>query len=125
MADASKQFTLTMPGGSQFGTDSPYPLTLGPCTVERIIVSFPPGCANLVNCQIFCGGSPVYPYGSGTFFHFDNFQYIIPVTLDHLNGDWAIAVYNSDSIQHEIQVNIEYRYLQQSPTLATASPISV
>jgi len=125
MADASKQYTLSMPGGTQFGTDSPFPMNIGPSIVERITVSFPPGCANLVNCQIFCGGSPVYPNDAQKFFHFDNYNYVIPVSLDHYEGNWAIAVFNSDLLTHEIQINIEYRYLQQSPQLSSAQPISV
>lgn len=125
MADTSKQFTFTMsPGQTNLGNNA-FPLTLGPSRVERILISFPPGCAFFVNCQLWAGGSPIFPNDANTFFHFDGFQYIITYTGDHENGDWAIAIANSDSLQHEIQVNIEYSFLQQSPTLSNQSPISV
>lgn len=125
MADTSKQFTFTMaPGQTNTGSNA-FPLTLGPSRVERILISFPPGCAFFVNCQLIVGGSAVFPNDPNTFFHFDGFQYIITYTGDHENGDWAIAIANSDTLQHEIQVNIEYSYLQQSPMLSSQSPISV
>lgn len=125
MADTSKQFTFTMaPGQFNLGSDA-FPLPLGPSKVERILVSFPPGCANLVNCQILCGGTALYPQDSGTFFHFDGYQYAINVTSGHLNGDWAIGIANSDSLQHEIQVNIEYTFLTGNELTAEQLPATL
>lgn len=125
MADTSKQFTFTLAAGADNTGNNMLPLTLGPSRVERILISFPPGCAFFVNCQLWAGGSPIFPNDAGTFFHFDGYQYVIVYTGDHENGDWAIAIANSDVLQHEIQVNIEYSFLQESPKLSSGAPISV
>lgn len=125
MADTSKQFTFTMaPGQVNTGSNS-FPMKLGPSRVDRIIVSFPPGCAFFVNCQIRCGGSAVFPNQEGAFFHFDGYNFDVPVTTDHLNGDWAIAIANTDSLQHEIQVNIQYQYLEKGTLTSDILPTSL
>lgn len=125
MADASKQFTFNMAPG-QFNVDNnAFPLALGPSRVERITVSFPPGCANSVNCQIRVGGSPVFPSIAGTFFHFDGKDYVVPVTTPHYNGDWSIAIANAGLLPHEIQVNVEYTYLSENTLTSEMLPASL
>lgn len=125
MADTSKQFTFTMAPG-QFNTgNNAFPMKLGPSKVERITVSFPPGCAFFVNCQVRAGGSAIYPKDEGTFFHFDGYHYEIPVTYAHYTGDWAIAIANTDSLQHEIQVNIQYSYLTGHELTAEQLPATL
>lgn len=125
MADASKQFTFTMnPGQSNLGSNA-FPLKIGPSKVERIIVSFPPGCAFFVNCQIMAGGSAIYPSDPNTFFHFDGFHYVVEVTYPHYTGDWAIGIANTDTLQHEIQVNIEYEYLSANTLTSAMLPESL
>lgn len=125
MADTSKQFTFTMaPGQVNTGSNS-FPMKLGPSKVERITVSFPPGCAFFVNCQIRAGGSAIFPKDEGTFFHFDAHNYVVPVTYPHYSGDWAIAIANTDILQHEIQVNIEYTYLEPNTLTADMLPVSL
>lgn len=125
MADTSKQFTFTMaPGQFNIGNNA-FPMKLGPSKVEKITVSFPPGCAFFVNCQIRVGGSAVYPNDEGTFFHFDGYNFEVPVTLDHYNGDWAIAIANSGVLTHEIQVNIQYQFLEKGTLTSDMLPTSL
>ena len=125
MADTSKQFTFNMaPGQSNIGSNA-FQMPLGPSKVEKIIVSFPPGCAFFVNCQIRVGGSAVFPNQEGSFFHFDGYNFEVPVSTDHLNGNWAIAIANTDTLSHEIQVNIQYTYLAPNTLTSAMLPASL
>lgn len=125
MADAIKQFTFNVPAGNGGQTVHQYDMSIGPSEVERMLIQFPPGCANLVNLAVSVGGSPIFPDQAGAYIHFDNYIYVIQVTTPHYNGDWSIGISNTDYVDHEIEVLIEYRYIQNANPFLARQPLSL
>lgn len=82
--------------------------TLGLADVQRILCVFPPGCAGLVGMSWHLGGSPVYPNVGNQFYAFDDYTYVLDVTNQVTTGQWAVAAYNYDYLDHNLQLVYEY-----------------
>lgn len=125
MADTSKQFTILVPNIFRAGNQAFHSLALGPSTVERIIVSFPPGASGLVLAQIRVGTEARYPNQIPNKFYYDGYVLEIPVSNSPDTGDWDIFLANNDSIDHTIQVEMYYNWLTNAHSSASGLPASL
>src|SRR3982074_1895637 len=120
MADTSKQFTILVPNRFSVGNSAFHDLSLGPSIVERILISFPPGAAGLVFAQVRVGGEARYPNQVPNKFYYDSFVREILVTNSPNTGAWDIFLANSDAVDHTIQVEMDYNWLTNSQSSASA-----
>jgi hypothetical protein len=123
MSDAVKIVPITAapnPAG-YVATD----VILPTCTVDRIILQFPPGCCGLVGVVIASGGSNVYPPDTSTGFFMDDYKLEIPVTNQTNSGQWAVAVLNTDVLPHTITAYFFYTYYQGSPDVLPSMGLSL
>jgi hypothetical protein len=111
MTDAIQAFPLTIPGGGSVNSIFFTDCELGWSEVTQILLTFPPGCSNLVGIRVESGGAQLYPLKAGTFFTFDDFTLAIPVTNQIESGQWHVAGYNTDYYQHTVTAYFFYNYL--------------
>lgn len=123
MADAAQVFGITVPANTSNFQTSEYQLPL--CTVERILITWPPGCAGLVQVIIQAGGNFAYPSVSGQAFEFDDYTLDIMCTNPLNSGSWAVMVNNTDVIAHSIHVTFMYNYWTGNAGEASAQPVSI
>lgn len=123
MADALQTFGMTVnpnAGGFVF-----FKHALPICTVERILLTWPPGCVAQVQAIIFCGGNKVYPPLNGQALEFDDYTLEIPVSNQPSSGDWGVQVANFDSIQHSLHIVYLYNYYPALGSSPLSQPISL
>lgn len=125
MADFAQSIEIAVPAGSGTQTVGTTNVPLGLCEVQRILVTFPPGCMGNVGVAIAFAGSPVYPNQSGQFFIFDDYILDIPVSRQKNSGAWQVLSYNVDSLVHTVQVIFEANYLIFAPDLAPQPALSL
>jgi hypothetical protein len=123
MADASKVF------GIPIAPNQPSLLqlnhNLGLSVVEKILITWPPGCAGLVQCVVTYSGTPVYPNQTGQAFLFDDYTLEIDVTNQGNSGAWGVQVNNTDSIQHSLHVVYLFNYWVDPSDASTAQAVSI
>jgi hypothetical protein len=112
MTDAIQAFTLPLPANGSPSAIFFTPCPLGDSLVSQIILNFPPGCSGLVNVRIESGGAQIYPLKAGTFFNFDDYTLVIPVSNAIDSGSWHIAGYNTDFYPHTVTAYFFYDYLK-------------
>ena len=125
MSDYTQVFDLTIPAGNGVATPVEYATPVGICDVERILITFPPGCAGLVNACIFAAHSPAYPNLANTYLAYDDYTYDQAVTNQINSGQWSIEAYNLDYFPHLLQVVFMCNLIAQSPTSPATQPISL
>lgn len=125
MADTSKQFTILVPNRFSVGNSAFHSLALGPSIVEKIIISFPPGCAGLVFAQIRVGTEARYPNQIPNKFYYDDYVRVIDVTNSPDTGDWDIFLANTDELDHTIQVEMDYNWLTNASSPSSGLPLSL
>lgn len=125
MADTSTQYSISAPAGNGLPLGNTYSLAIGPSIVEKIRVTFPPGCGNTIFVQIRVGGTARYPNQIPNTFHYDSYVWEVDVTNSPDTGDWEIFIANVDFIDHEIQVEMLYNWLSNSSQAASALPASL
>lgn len=125
MADTSAQFTILVPNRFSIGNSAFHSLAIGPSTVERILVSFPPGTSGLVFAQIRVGGEARYPNQVPNKFYYDSFVREIIVTNSPDTGAWDIFLANGDAVDHTIQVEMDYNWLTNSHASLSSLPVSL
>ena len=102
LSDEVQIFGITPPINSSVFSIDDHQLPL--CTVDRILITWPPGCAGLVQVKIFAGGNFAYPSVDKQAFGFDDYTLDIPVSNPINSGQWQAWVTNTDSIENTIHV---------------------
>jgi hypothetical protein len=125
MADTSAQFTILVPNRDSVGNSAIHSLAIGPSIVERILISFPPGASGLVFAQLRVGGEARYPNQLPNRFYYDGYVREIIVSNSPDTGAWDIFLANDDSIDHTIQVEIDYNWLTNSQSSSSLLPVSL
>lgn len=125
MADALQVFQFIYPAGNGSAVSFRNQINLGPCTVTRILMTFPPGTFGQVGGRVEAGGGFAFPSMPGQFVTFDDYTYPIDVTNQIDNGNWAVVAYNTDAIEHEIQWVFEYNYLRGTQSQSQLQPIAL
>lgn len=125
MTDAIQGFPLAIPANGSpsnvFFTDC----ELGWSNVTQIVLVFPPGCAGQVGVRVEHGGAQLYPLIAGTWFIFDDYTLVIPVTGQGESGQWHVAGYNQDAFPHTVQAYFYYDYVGSSAQTATSPLVSL
>lgn len=125
MADASQGVILALPAGNGNRVTTKYDMNLGPCTVSRILITWPAGCGGRVFMQILAGGGNAFPNQAGQFLAFDDYTYVVDVTNQTDTGNWSIVSYNLDYIDHDPIVVFEFNYLRGNVTPGSAQAIAL
>lgn len=123
MADAVQIFGVTVPANNP--NFEIYEHQLPPCTVERILITWPPGCAGLVQAIIVAGGNFAYPTVKGQAFGFDDYTLDITVSNPINSGSWEAWVNNNDVISHAIHVAYFYNYLSNAQLSQGSQAVSI
>jgi hypothetical protein len=123
MADASKVFGITIqPNTTTFAALNH---NLGLSVVEKILITWPPGCAGLVQCIVTYSGTPVYPNQTGQAFEFDDYTLEIDVSNQGNSGAWGVKVNNTDRLPHTIHVVYLFNYWVNQQDVTIAQAVSV
>lgn len=125
MTDVVQAFSLDIPGGGTTSNIFFVDCEIGISNVSQIIIQFPPGCAGNVGIRVEHGGSQVYPLKSGTFFVFDDFTLVIPISGQGNSGQWHVAGYNTDFYDHVINAYFFYDYVDLAAGQSGGSLISL
>ena len=120
MTDAIQSFPLTIPPNGTVDNIFFVDCELGDSNVTKILLVFPPGCANLVGARIERGGTQVYPLIAGTWFTLE----VDPTGMGN-SGQWHVAGYNTDIYPHTLQAYFYYDYLDQRALQSASQPISL
>lgn len=123
MADAAQTFGMVIPANTSLFQVYEHQLPL--CTVERILITWPPGCAGLVQVIIQAGGNFAYPSVKGQAFEFDDYTLDIMCTNPLNSGSWAAMVNNADVIEHSVHVTYLYNYWTGNAGETSAQPVAV
>lgn len=123
MADAAQIFGMVVPANTSDFQVYEHQLPL--CTVERILITWPPGCAGLVQVIIQAGGNYAYPSVEAQAFEFDDYTLDITCTNPLNSGSWAALVNNSDVIPHTVHVTYLYNYWTGNVDATSAQPVSL
>ena len=125
MTDAIQGFPLTIPANGSPNNVFFVDCELGWANVTQILLVFPPGCSGLVGVRVEHGGAQLYPLVPGTWFIFDDFTVVIPVTSQGEAGQWHVAGYNQDAFEHTIQAYFYYDYVDTGQSTPGSSLISL
>lgn len=123
MAQEVQSFGITVPGNNPNFEIYDHQLPL--CTVERILITWPPGCAGLVQVKILAGGNFAYPSVDKQAFGFDDYNLDIPVGNPINSGQWQAWVNNNDSIPHTVHVTYFYNRWISGGLSSTSQAISL
>ena len=123
MADAVQSFGITIVGNHPQFTVFNHQLPL--CTVERILITWPPGCAGLVQVIVLAGGNFAYPSVNGQAFEFDDYTLDIAVGNPLNSGQWGAMVNNTDVIPHQVHVTYFYNYWVLQNSGQSSQPVSL
>lgn len=123
MSDALQVFDMTV--GARSGGFLFYQHTLPTCVVERILLTWPPGCVGLVKAVIFCGGNKVYPPENNQYLQFDSYTFDFAVSNQPDSGDWGIQIANDDYVPHTLHMVYLYNYFPAIGTSPLSQPISL
>lgn len=125
MTDAIQAFPLTLPGSGNPNQIFFVPALLGDSNVTQIILTFPAGCAGNVNVRVESGGAQLYPLKPGTWFNFDDYVLVIPVSNQVTTGQWHVAGYNTDFYAHTVTAYFYYDYLAHGASSPASSLVSL
>lgn len=125
MSDFMNITDLTVPANTAQATPINQPILLGLCKVDKVQITFPPGCSGLVGAAIYAGGSPAYPNQSNKYLAFDDLTFNQDVANQINSGQWAVVAYNTDVIPHTLQVIFHADYLVQDQSAPSSAPISL
>lgn len=125
MSDAILGFDLALPAGNNSKSVTKFETPLGLANVSQLMCVVPAGCAGLVGFQFWLGGSPVYPRDGTSFFIFDDFTLIIPVTNQVTTGQWEVRAYNQDFFPHTLHMYYQYDYVTGAPVTQSTPLISL
>lgn len=116
MSDFVRIFGLTLPASPNNFVIVDYPTPLGLCTVDKIQVIFPPGCAGLVGVSIAVGKQQFFPPAGDPQIRLDNQVWEIETANLIDSGQFDIQAFNQDLNDHTIQVVYYCDYIQHSPS---------
>lgn len=122
MTQRANVFQLDVPAGSGSAATTVFHTRLGTSAVKTILLTFPPGCAGNVGASIYAGGSPAYPNQDGIYLIYDDYTYQQDVANQINSGDWSIVAYNTDLVDHTLQVVYQWDPVAPNPTV-TSSPL--
>lgn len=125
MADASQGFVINYPAQNGGSFQEEFAVNLGPCTVRRILITWPAGCGGQMFLQIRAGGGYAFPNQQNQFLAFDDYTYVFDVDNQINSGQWSVIGYNSDFIDHDPIVVFEFDYLRGTVTSASTTPIAL
>jgi hypothetical protein len=125
MTDVVQAFSLTLPGGNPITTITSVACAIPVSRVSKILIVFPPGCADNVGIRIEHGGTQVYPFIKDTFFILDDYTLEVDVSGQSDSGQWQISGYNIDFYAHIVQAYIFYDYVDYKSQGAASSLISL
>jgi hypothetical protein len=125
MVDASQVFIPAAAPGNGVKQVFALPADLGPCTVRRILITWPAGCGGLLFIQIQAAGGFAFPNQPGMFLAFDDYTYVIDVSNQTNSGKWSIVYYNLDYIDHDPIIVFEFDYLRGDTPVGSTTPIAI
>jgi hypothetical protein len=125
MSDFTKVYEIDFPAGNGSPEYAQLDTPLGLADVQEILITFPPGCAGLVGIQIRAGGSPAFPNDDGSYFVFDDYTLVQSVANQIKTGQWTVAGYNSDYIDHVVQVIYMANNVVYGPSISSSQPVSL
>jgi hypothetical protein len=123
--DFTRLFNVATPAGNGVITTAKTTTRLPLSVVRSIELVFPPGCAGLVGCAVYAGGSPAFPIDYGSYFTYDARSFMQDVSNQIVSGDWSVVTYNQDYLQHTLQVIFQADYWKESASTLSTSAISV
>jgi hypothetical protein len=125
MADASWVDIWIVPANTHENAAQTGRAGLQPCKVRRVLITWPAGCAGQVFVQVQAGGGYAFPSQQGQFMAFDDYTYAVDVTNQVDSGQWSVLLWNTDVIDHAIQVVYEYDYLRGNSASVQSQPIAL
>lgn len=123
MADAAKVFGVNIAANTTNLLQLNH--NLGLSVVEKIFITWPPGCSGLVQAIVTYSGTPVYPNQTGQAFLFDDYTLEIDVSNQGNSGAWGVQVNNTDTIPHSLHVMYMFNYWVNSADVSTPQAVSV
>lgn len=118
-------FGITLPASPINPAAVDYPTPLGLCTVDKIDVVFPPGCAGLVGVAIKVGGQQFFPPSGDPFITLDDNVWNIPTSNLINSGQFDVLAFNADQFPHTIQVIYYADYVQYSPSTSVSTAVAI
>lgn len=125
MTDVITAQPLTLPPNGGPNTLWYEQVNLGWSNVSQILITFPPGCANLVGARIEFAINPVYPIGGNSWFTFDDYTLAIDVTGQGNSGQWRFTGYNSDVYPHNLTAYFFWDYVDLASEGSSSSLVSL
>lgn len=124
MSDRVYWFTNLIPANTLQTALFKKDMSFVPADVEKIVVIVPPGPGGSVGFQILSGGGQWVPQTPGQFIVAENYVFDIPQNKAPNSGNWTFAGYNTDFVDHTIQVGFYINDFTKS-SVARLSPVAL
>jgi hypothetical protein len=100
----------------------PFPFDGG--TLRKVRILIPAGHAGLTGIALGYGGNNVIPLGTGAFYFGDDREIVLDYTDNVPGVSWAAFVFNTDSLQHSWEVDMDFDDADATNSGAVITPVS-
>ncbi len=100
------------------------PLGFAGGIVRKIRIVIPAGHAGLTGVSLGYGGNPTVPRGTNAFYFGDDREIILDYTDTVPGVSWSAFVFNTDSLQHSWEIDMDFDEIGVSNQSASITPIA-